>query len=226
MKASLKAHGLIVRADEETPMRRFFATILLFALGGCAGMDAEECRTADWRAIGYEDGVQGRGAASFGTHRKACAGHGVTADLDAYLGGRGEGLVHFCRPQNGYALGVQGNPYAGVCPIALEAAFLAAHTEGYGLYQRQAALEHLGKRLHHSRRRAEEIEYLLADRTALLISPDLAAAARASVAIELKQLAQEKVRVEQSIDQLEYEYAAAEEEYEDYRMHSADRHGG
>jgi hypothetical protein len=42
-------------------MRRFFATILLFALGGCAGMDAEECRTADWRAIGYEDGVQGEG---------------------------------------------------------------------------------------------------------------------------------------------------------------------
>jgi hypothetical protein len=207
-------------------MRRLPATMLLFALGGCAGMDAEECRTADWRAIGYEDGVQGHDAASFGAHRKACAGHGVSADLDAYLGGRGEGLEQFCRPQNGYSLGVQGNPYGGVCPLALEAAFVAAHAEGYGLYQRQAALERLGIRLHHSRRRAEEIEYLLADRTALLISPDLAAAARASVAVELKQLAQEKIRIEQSIDQLEYEYAAAEQEYEDYRRHSADRHGG
>ena len=85
-------------------------TILLFALGGCAGMDREECRTADWRAIGYEDGVQGQSAAYFGTRRKACAEHGITADFDAYLAGRAAGLAHFCRPQNGYQLGVQGHP--------------------------------------------------------------------------------------------------------------------
>ena len=206
-------------------MRRLSATMLLLALGGCAGMDAAECRTADWRAIGYEDGVQGRDAASFGTYRKACAEHGVSANLDAWLGGRDEGLEHFCRPQNGYRLGALGNAYAGVCPLALEAGFVAAHAEGYGLYQREAALRRLGKQLHHSRRRAEEIEYLLADRTALLIAPDLEAGARASLAIELKQLAQEKIRIEQSIDQLEYDYAAAEQEYEDYRQHSADRHG-
>lgn len=206
-------------------MRRLSATMLLIALGGCAGMDAGECRTADWRAIGYEDGVQGRDPASFGTYRKACAEHGVSADLDAYLGGRGEGLEHFCRPQNGYRLGAAGNPYGGVCPLALEAGFVAAHAEGYGLYQREAALKQLGKQLHYSRRRAEEIEYLLADRTALLIAPDLEAPARASIAIELKQLAQEKIRIEQSIDHLEYEYAAAEQEYEDYREHSAGRHG-
>ncbi|HSA82470.1 MAG TPA: DUF2799 domain-containing protein [Geminicoccaceae bacterium] len=188
-------------------------------------MDADECRTADWRAIGYEDGVQGRDAASFGTYRKACAEHGVSANLDAWLGGRGEGLEHFCRPQNGYRLGVQGNPYAGVCPLALEAGFVAAHAEGYGLYQREAALRQLEKQLHYSRRRAEEIEYLLADRTALLIAPDLETTARASIAIELKQLAQEKIRLEQSIDQLEHDSAAAEQEYEAYRQHSAGPRG-
>ena len=207
-------------------MRRLSATMLLLALGGCAGMGAEECRIADWRAIGYEDGVQGRAAATFGTHRKACAEHGVSANLDAYLGGRDEGLEQFCRPQNGYRLGVQGDAYAGVCPLALEAGFVAAHTEGYGLYQREAALRELGKQLHYSRRRAEEIEYLLADRTALLIAPALEPSARASIAIELKQLAQEKIRLEQSIDQLEHDYAAAEQEYDAYRQHSSDRHGG
>jgi hypothetical protein len=207
-------------------MRRLPATMVLLALGGCAGMGAEECRIADWRAIGYEDGVQGRDAASFGAHRKACAEHGVSADLDAWLGGRSEGLEQFCRPQNGYRLGTQGNAYAGVCPLALEAGFVAAHAEGYGLYQREAALKELGKQLHYSRRRAEEIEYLLADRTALLIAPALEPSARASLAIELKQLAQERIRLEQSIDQLEHDYAAAEREYEAYRSHSADRHGG
>jgi hypothetical protein len=207
-------------------MRRTALTISLVALGGCAGMDAEECRTADWRAIGYEDGVQGKSPADFGTRRKACAEHGIKADFDAYLAGRTEGIAHFCRPQNGYQLGVQGHPDPGVCPAMLEAAFVAAHAEGYGLYERGAALARLRKRLHHSRQRSQELEYLLADRTALLIAPDLAAPERASVAIELKQLTEERIDLERSIDQLEDDYAAAERDYEDYRRKIADQRGG
>lgn len=207
-------------------MRRLPLTMLLFTLGGCAGMDSEECRTADWRAIGYEDGVQGQNAAYFGTRRKACAEHGVTADFDGYMVGRAEGLAHFCRPQNGYNLGVQGQQYAGVCPIELEEAFLAAHADGYGLYERSAALNRISQRLHHSQKRANEIEYRLAETTVLLISPGLEAAERATVAIELKQLTEEKIAVEHSIDQLEHDYDAAELEYEDYRRQLADLDGG
>lgn len=207
-------------------MRRLPLTVLLFAFGGCAGMDSEECRTADWRAIGYEDGVQGQSAAYFGTRRKACAEHGVTADFDGYMAGRAEGLAHFCRPQNGYNLGVQGQHYAGVCPIELETAFLSAHADGYGLYERSAALDRIGKKLHYSQRRAKEIEYLLAERTALLISPDLLATERATVAIELKQLTEEKIDIERAIDQLEHDYDAAELEYEDYRRQLAELDGG
>ena len=207
-------------------MRWIPPTILLIVLCGCAGMDAKECRTADWRAIGYEDGVQGQSAAYFGTRRKACAEHGITADFDAYLAGRAEGVAHFCRPQNGYNLGVNGQPYSGVCPIELEEAFLAAHADGYGLYERGAALNRIRKTLHHSQERAQEIEYLLAETTALLISPDLEATERARVAIELKQLTEEKINVERSIDQLEHDYVAAELEYEDYHRHIADQNGG
>lgn len=200
-------------------------TILVVALGGCAGMGSDECRTADWRAVGYEDGVQGRSPAYFGTRRKECAEHGVTADFDAYLAGRAEGLAHFCRPQNGYQLGVQGRPDPGVCPVVLEAAFVAAHADGYGLYERAAAVERLRKRLHYSRRRSKEIEYLLAERTALLIAPQLAPSERATIAIELKQLTEEKIEIERAINQLEDEHAAAELEYEDYRRHLAAAHG-
>ena len=206
-------------------MRRMPLTVLLFALGGCAGMDAEECQMADWRAIGYEDGVQGRSAAHFGSRRKACAEHGITADFDGYMAGRSEGLAHFCRPQNGYDLGVRGQLYAGVCPIELEPAFLSAHADGFGLYERSAALNHIREQLHYSQKRAQEIEYLLAETTALLISPDLAATERATVAIELKQLTEEKIGIERSIDQLEQDYAAAELEYEDYRRQLADLDG-
>jgi hypothetical protein len=198
-------------------MRWMPPTILSIVLCGCAGMDSDECRTADWRAIGYEDGIRGQSAAYFGTRRKACAEHGVTADFDAYLAGRAEGVAHFCRPQNGYQLGVHGQQYSGVCPVELEDAFLAAHAEGYGLYERGAALNRLRKRLHRSQERAKEIEYRLAETTALLISPELAPSERATIAIELKQLTEEKFDVERSIDQLEHDYAAAELEYDDYR---------
>ncbi len=208
-------------------MRRILATMLLLALGACAGggMDSAECATADWRAIGYEDGAQGHSPDYFGHRRKACAEHGVTANFDAYLAGRAEGLAHFCRSQNGYRLGTRGYRYSGVCPAGLEGAFLAAHADGYGLYERQAALKSIGKQLHYSKARAKEIEFLLAQKTALLISAEVEVIERAAMAIELKQLAQEKVEVEQSLHQLEYDYAAAEREYQDYRGRIAYRQG-
>ena len=206
-------------------MRRMPLTILLAALGGCAGMDADECRIADWRAIGYEDGVEGRSAAYFGTRRKACAEHGVRADFDAWLAGRAEGLAHFCRPQNGYQLGVQGRPDPGVCPVMLEAAFVTAHAAGYGLYERAATLDQLRRELHHSRRRAQEVEHRLAQGTALLLAPHLAAAERASIAVDLKQLTEERIDLERAIGRLEDEHAAAEREYEHYRGAIAVRQG-
>jgi hypothetical protein len=63
----------------------------------------------------------------------------------------------------------------------------------------------------------------LAEITALLIAPDLLATERATLAIELKQLTEEKLDLERSIDQLEQDHAVAELEYDDYRRHLADR---
>jgi hypothetical protein len=206
-------------------MRRMPLTLLLAALSGCAGMDADECRTADWRAIGYEDGVEGQSAAYFGTRRKACAEHGVSADFDAWLAGRAEGVAHFCRPQNGYQLGVQGRPDPGVCPVMLEAAFVAAHAEGYGLYERGALVDRLRRKLNHSRRRAQEVEHRLAEGTALLLAPRLAPAERASIAVDLSQLTEERIDLELAIERLEDEHAAAKVGYERYLSEIAARRG-
>ena len=49
-------------------------------LGACATMDADECRTVDWRTVGYEDGVAGQPGDRIGTYRRDCAEHGVTPD--------------------------------------------------------------------------------------------------------------------------------------------------
>ena len=206
-------------------MRRILATVVLLALGGCAGsgMEEAECQTANWRAIGYEDGAHGRGPDAFGERRKACAEHGVAAKFAAYRAGHGEGLEVFCDPYNGYNLGTGGYRYGGVCPAHLEGPFLAAHADGYGLYERQSALTAIGNKLKYSKVRINQIEQLAVDKTAHLVSPTLSPAARAATTIELKQLFEEKAELEASLHQLERDYAKAEREYETYRRETAAR---
>lgn len=200
-------------------MRWLAILLTCLALGSCAGMDAAECQTADWRAIGYEDGVQGRSPAYFGTRRKDCAEHGVAASFDAYTVGRADGLAHFCRPLNGYHLGTQGYQYSGICPSGQESAFIAAHADGFGLYERHAALRSIRHRLDHSKRREQTVERLLADKTVRVIGPGLAADERATLAIDLKQLAEEKTELRHSIARLEGEEIAAARDYDAYRQH-------
>lgn len=209
-------------------MRPILAATLLLALAACAskGMGEAECQTADWRAIGYEDGAQGRTPEAFGARRKACAEHGVTASFAAYRTGHAEGLELFCRPQNGYQLGTGGYRYGGICPAHLEGPFVAAHADGYGLYERRKAVEDISRRLDYSLSRSKEIEGLVIKKTALMISPGLLPTDRAALAVELKDLAEEKTRLERDIPRLEAEQAAAQRDYEAYRGQLSARHGG
>jgi len=204
-------------------MRWTILTLLLVALGACSGMDAAECRTADWRAIGYEDGAEGRSPQYFGERRKACSEYGVVANFDAYSAGRGEGLGHFCHPYNGYRLGTKGYLYTGICPAALEPAFLGAHADGYGLYERQSRLSRISTALQRSRARSREIETALAEKTMSMVSPELEVTQRAAIVVEIKQLTDEMVEVETAISQLERDYAEAERDYDLYRNSIAAR---
>ena len=204
-------------------MRPLVLLLFLLAVSGCSGMSVEECSVADWRAIGYEDGAKGLSPGAFGKHRQACAEHGVAADFDGYLAGRKAGLAHYCRPQNGYNLGARGYRYSGVCPAELEAGFLAAHGDGFGLYTRRREVNRIAKNLDRARARSQEIEHLIAGDTTLLISPGIPPARRAELVIELKQLAEEKIRVEESIPELEYDYEVAKRALDDYRAESATR---
>lgn len=204
-------------------MRRSVTVALALLLGGCAsnGMSEAECRMADWRAIGFEDGSWGRAASSFGGHRKACADHGVASSFDDYLAGHAQGLETFCRPENAARLGASGHRYSGICPEHLEAAFVDAHAESYGLYERHAALDGIGRRLNAKRNRAKTVEHLVVQKTAKLLAPGLPGAERASLVVELKQLGEERHALEEAIHHLELDYADAEREYESYRSRIA-----
>jgi Protein of unknown function (DUF2799) len=109
--------------------------LIILSLAGCATMDKDECLVADWRLIGYQDGAQGKSAATIGSYRKDCADFHVAPDLDAYQVGRREGLLQYCVPANGYRLGVAGRAYNAVCPAGVERSFRAAYSTGHDIYQ-------------------------------------------------------------------------------------------
>lgn len=199
--------------------RSFALCALALALAGCAasGLSQAECRTADWRAIGYEDGSQGKSTAELGEHRQDCAEHGVTPNFEAYMDGHGSGVALFCRPQNGFELGARGHRYGGVCPAGLEQAFLSAHADGLGLHQRRRTVDQLDKQITRKHRRSQKTEKLMAEKTAALVSPQTPAPQRLTIGVELKQLTQERVELERSISQLEVDLDHAEQDYQDYR---------
>lgn len=63
-------------------------------LAGCAGMDAESCRQANWYDIGYRDAI-------FGLHRQdeiygqQCQAHGASVNVARYAEGFREGRHEF-----------------------------------------------------------------------------------------------------------------------------------
>ncbi|HED17718.1 MAG TPA: DUF2799 domain-containing protein, partial [Gammaproteobacteria bacterium] len=129
-------------------MARIFRNLLLLSfvtlyLSACATLNKDECKIANWRVIGYEDGANGYLASRIGEHRAACAEYGVRPDLDAYSDGRAEGLQQYCIPANGYRLGLSGSTYNGVCSGYGESRFLGAFDTGKELLQEKNELHRM-----------------------------------------------------------------------------------
>lgn len=205
-------------------MRLVLFAALILTLAGCSSRDEErraqreaQCVTADWRGIGYEDGAKGSKTSTIARHRKSCAEFGVTPDLDAYLSGHAKGVAYYCQPQNGYNLGTRGRRYTGGCPASQDAAFSAAMGTGYGLYERQKAVNDIGQQLDSASQRSKEIEFLLTGKGTAVVSPLTLSGDRMVLVVEIKQLAEEKAALNRSIPRLQADYGAAQHELDTYR---------
>lgn len=175
-------------------------------IGGCAsGLSKDECHLADWRAIGYEDGVQGRSEAVIGKHRKSCAKHGVAPDFDAYKAGREEGLYRFCQPGNGYSEGLAGKRYDGICPGHLEPGFLQAYQDGRQLYTLERDLRQVERELRYKQNRLADIEVEMRDTGLELVQAGLTTEQRIILLDELRKLEQERSETRALIPSLEAE---------------------
>ncbi len=176
--------GSVMRAE----IRACIFCLVSLALSGCASMSADECRTADWQTIGYEDGLKGHTGERIARHRKACAKAEITPDLDGYEAGRERGLRVFCKPANAFNLGSDGYNYQGICPADLEADFLVAYEDGRGLYELKEDVRRTQKDINELNSDLDSAEEDLEEAEKLLVSDDTSSDERRDLLQEVKDL--------------------------------------
>jgi hypothetical protein len=200
------------------------STSLLIALstlllGACAAkMSKDECRTVDWRTVGYEDGVAGQPGDRIGEHRRACAEYGVTPDLNAYLAGRTAGLREYCQPHNGYRAGANGYTYFDTCPADLAEAFEIAYDEGRALYVRERRVTDTEEQIDDKRREIQRLEDRVAESAFDVIDTTSTAEERTQAVLDTKQAAERIGRLKAEITELEKERARYQAELDAYRQ--------
>lgn len=195
------------------------AIALLLLLTGCSSttLTKDECRTVDWRTVGYEDGVAGRPADQVGLHRQACAEHGVKPDLDAYLAGRNAGLREFCQPYNGYRAGASGVEYYDSCPPELAPAFEEAYESGRQLYVREQRVRDAEAAIAARRNEVLRLEDSILRRGFRVADATATPEQRTQAVLDTRQAAERIGRLKSEIKALELDRARYEQELVAYR---------
>ena len=196
--------------------------VALLALSGCAGMSADECALSDWRTIGFEDGSMGYTADRVGSHRKACAKHGVAPDFEAYQSGWREGVRQFCQPSRGFNVGASGARYNGICPSDMEPEFVDAFNAGHRLYNLRASVNQATNQINARKAALERKEDRVRVVEAELIARETTAENRVLLLVELKELSEETGQIEAEIVALVEERAVAEQQLAEYEAMIAD----
>lgn len=192
--------------------------LAVVGMSGCASMNADECATSDWSAVGYEDGSRGYTTERFGAHRKACAKHGFTADFQAYQQGRDQGLVEFCQPSRGFNFGANGGRYNGVCAADMEPEFLEAYRAGHKLHTLRANVSAANSAIYARESELEKAESRILAAELLVISEQTTTEERVGLLVELKELSERTGELESEIKQLIADRARFEQDLQYYEQ--------
>jgi hypothetical protein len=195
-----------------------FVAFLVVGLSSCASMNADECASSDWSAIGYEDGARGYTTEQFSGRRKACAKHGITADFQAYQSGREQGLEAFCQPGRGFSFGANGGRYNGVCPADLEPEFVDAYNAGHKLYTLRANVSSANSAINSKEQELEYAENRITAAELLLINSETTSEERVALLVELKDLSERTGQLESEIKLLIADRARFEQDLQYYEQ--------
>ena len=171
-------------------------------LSSCSTLNKNECKTANWRTIGYEDGTKGYKASRIGQHRSACAEYGIRPDLNAYTTGRKEGLRQYCIPATAYKKGLYGYGYNGVCSEYNERAFLDAYNNGLEVYKAKKILNNMKKDYSKEESYISSLEMELHEKEQILVSGRLTKVKALMLLNETKDIAEELGKAKSNLELL------------------------
>jgi len=157
-------------------------------LTGCSSLDQAGCVNADWRTLGFEDGIKGRNESQIRQYRQDCAKHGITPDLDAYRAGHFEGSAQFCTAKNGFAQGSGNHSYQNSCPAEFAGAFMAGYRDGQTLYQARSQLDGARSELRKVQQELQQLEKTISQLNEQLVADGLSREQRIQIRDELAKL--------------------------------------
>ncbi|MCV6614348.1 MAG: DUF2799 domain-containing protein [Cellvibrionaceae bacterium] len=176
-------------------MARILLLAVVLLLSACSGLSKKECLSADWEALGFEDGVRGESLEKVSEYRQDCAEHGVSPDLKRYKYGREIGLEDFCKPQNGYQVGRRGHRYKGVCPQNLEIDFLGPYEDGRKVYQAERRLKEAEDELDRVDSRIDRLDRDIKKREKILLDDNVTAEQRRAAYGDIESYKDEQARL-------------------------------
>lgn len=104
-------------------------------LVGCVPhLNEQQCKTMNWRTLGFTDGMHGQPKRNLTRDIADCAKFKIDVNIKAYNRGWRAGTRQFCQPSNGYQLGVDGRTYYPVCPTDMAARFERSWRRGLRKY--------------------------------------------------------------------------------------------
>jgi hypothetical protein len=215
-------YGTLLETAMDNRLILIGAAFAILSISGCATMSSEECVATDWSAIGFEDGARGYTTDRFSNHRKACAKHGITADFGSYQAGRDQGLIEYCQPGRGFDVGVNGGRYYGVCPVNEEADFLDAYNVGHQLYTLRRNVSHSDSAIKSKQHKIKGVKDAILHAEAALIDKETTTEQRIILLAELKDLSEDKGRLESEIRDLYEQRAQHQVQLENYQVMVAD----
>ena len=197
-----------------TNFKIILGVLLALTAGGCATLDKSECREADWKIIGLEDGSKGRLLSYVGNHRKACAEYGIKPDLTQYELGHANGLKQFCTADNGFSQGRAGRSYNNVCPSALSGQFLAGYRTGRELHALSSDIERMQENVQTMQTELDASMERQANLETLIVSGTISASTRKSLLDQVKEMQTNNTRLQNSIREHELEAARLQGAYD------------
>ncbi len=146
--AGLPLPATMRRVPTEEAMKLLWIMFAVLSLAGCATMTKDQCLEADatsWENIGRIDGNEGRDPdRRLAMHREACQEVRVQPDRTTYMRGWNIGVIDYCTPDKGYAVGLSGssgNPQ--VCPAETRGIFEDNVDLGLRVYSLRSQIDSL-----------------------------------------------------------------------------------